>query len=90
MLIIFKLRREKRKNFSCNRKKNRQEDGVKKNFNHEIIHSIKLKPLGVIYPGQKTPINRNFDIRKMAEERATKDLKISKEDKALQQKKKLK
>ena len=37
-------------------------------------------------PGQKTPINRNFNIRKMAEERATKRFKTSKEAEALTKK----
>ena len=45
------------------------------------------KPKSTVYSSpKKTPINRNFDIRKMAEERATKRFKNLKED-ILQQKK---
>ena len=46
----------------------------------------KPKTSGNFFP-KKSPINRNFDIRKMAEERATKRFKTIKED-IIQQKKK--
>jgi len=45
----------------------------------------KDKPAGNVF-AKKTPVNRNFDIRKMAEERATKRFKSPAQDK-LQQKK---
>ena len=47
----------------------------------------KPKPTGDFFPKKPAP-NRSFDIRKLAEERATKRIKSSKEEN-LQQKKKL-
>ena len=49
--------------------------GWKKISNREISNFNKPKSTDNFVP-KKSPINRNIDIRKMAEERATKDLKI--------------
>ena len=56
-----------------------------KKFQSQDINFNKPKPRGSFLL-KKTPINKNFDIRKMAEERATKIFKNVKED-VLQQKK---
>ena len=56
-----------------------------KKFQHKDSNIIKSRPKDSFVP-KKPPINRNFDLRKMAEERATKRIKNLKEDN-LQQKK---